>query len=218
MSKKVTALIGGLVASLALVVVTTQGCGSSSGGGDYKALCMQGCDKVISCTPDADATTVSQIRTACEANCNADTNCSNQSARVSAAKACLAMSDCAAFESCGATIPACQSTTGTGGSTGAGGSGTGGSGTGGSGTGGSGTGTGGTSGGGWTCEDQPGQGCTCLQDPSGSLTSCPSSYTCCFTSTISGVFNCSCTTPMAPATCAQVVSALGGTMTAHCPQ
>jgi hypothetical protein len=217
MSKKVTALIGGLVASLALVVVATQGCGSSSGSGDYKAICMQGCDKVISCTPDADAATITQLRTSCEASCNQQ--CSNQSARVTAGKACLAMSDCMAFETCGATtIPACQMTTGTGGSTGAGGSGTGGSGTGGSGTGGSGTGTGGTSGGGWTCEDQPGQGCTCLQDPSGSLTSCPSSYTCCFTSTISGVFNCSCTNPTAPATCAQVVSALGGTQTSHCPQ
>jgi hypothetical protein len=215
MSKKVTALIGGLVASLALVVVATQGCGSSGGSGDYKALCMQGCDKVVSCTPDADATTVSQLRTACNANCNADTNCSNQSARVSAAKACLAMSDCAAFEACGATIPACQTTTGTGGSgTGAGGSG--GSGTGGSGTGGSGTGTGGTSGGAWTCTDD-GTSCTCNQAGGGTLTTCPTSYNCCVMYAAGGYNACSCTT-LAAAQCTTIVTTLGGTKVSRCPQ
>lgn len=207
MSKKLTGLIAGLVASLAFVVGTMQGCGGSSGGSDFKSLCNQGCDKAASCQGDADATTIAQFKMQCQASCNAQpTNCTNESARVSAAKACLAMSDCTAAGECALGIPPCQN--GTGGTTGSGGGG---------GAGGT-TGTGGTSGGAWTCMDQPGQGCTCIQDPSGNLTSCPSSYTCCFTATIQGIPTCNCTTPPTGVTCAQIAGAATGAVVGHCPQ
>jgi len=128
MSKKWMALFAGVVGSLAFVTGTMQGCGSSGGSGsDFKSLCNQGCDMIASCAGDADAATISQLKTQCHATCDAEpTNCSNNDDRVSAAKACLATSNC------NCNIPPCQSTTGTGGSTGAGGT----------------TGTGGTTGGG----------------------------------------------------------------------
>src|SRR4029077_17533233 len=103
---------------------------------------------------------------------------------------------------CEAGIPACQSTTGTGGTSGTGGS----------------TGSGGSSGGGWTCEDQPAQGttpgvCVCLQMTGGTLSTCPSTYDCCFTFVTQGTTSCSCTTTAGTgATCAQLASALGGTV------
>ncbi len=67
MSKHLTALIVGSVASLALVVGTMQGCGGGSGSNNT-ALCEQGCDKLIACTPNPTAIEM-QALAACKPNC-----------------------------------------------------------------------------------------------------------------------------------------------------
>jgi hypothetical protein len=139
----------------------------------------------------------------------ANAHCTNEAAIASKAQECLNMQDCTAAATCAGTIPACQT------STGSGGSGTGGT----TGTGGG----GGTSGGAWTCQDQPAQGnnpavCVCIQSPEGTLSSCPSTETCCFTLDLQGTATCTCTTPPQGATCAQLAAAATGTVVSHCPQ
>ena len=190
MSKKLTVLIAGVVVSLALVAGTMQGCGSSSSGSSNTALCQQACDKVLMCTPDA-GTVGMMADTMCKANCASqvsNTHCSNETAIANAVKACLAM-PCDQLAACEATIPACQSTTG----------------------------TGGTSGGGWTCQDD-GQVCVCLQMTGGNIATCPSTYDCCFLFTTQGTTSCSCTsTAGTGATCPQLAQALMGTVKASCP-
>jgi hypothetical protein len=124
MSRQVTALIVGVIASLALVAGTMQGCGSSSSGGNNVALCQQACDKALECTPDA-GSEGQAIATQCKQNCSTQTStthCSNETAIANAFKACLPMA-CSAYLSCLGTIPACQQTTGAGGSGGSTGSG-----------------------------------------------------------------------------------------------
>jgi hypothetical protein len=207
MSKKVTVTIAGLVASLAVMVGTMQGCGSSGSGSNYQGLCDQACDRIGACSADAGSTF---DVAGCKADCTAQSklHCTNEAAISSKIQECLGMSDCTAAGLCAGTIPDCVMG-GTGGTTGTAGGG------GSTGTGGA----GGTSGGGWTCEDQPSSGaCVCLQDPSGSLTACPSSYTCCFTSNLGGTPNCSCTTVPQGVTCAQIVQAAAGAQVSHCPQ
>ena len=124
MSRKLTALIVGVFASLALAAGTMQGCSSSgSNSGDDVALCQKVCDKALECTPDA-GSIGQQALTQCKQNCTTQVpqqHCSNESAIRSAINACLPMS-CDGFLSCAQSVPACQSTTGTGGSGGAGGS------------------------------------------------------------------------------------------------
>ena len=128
MSRKLTALIVGVFASLALAAGTMQGCSSSgSNSGDDVALCQKVCDKALECTPDA-GSIGQQALTQCKQNCTTQVpnqHCSNESAIRSAINACLPMS-CDGFLSCAQSVPACQSTTGTGGgggSTGGGGAG-----------------------------------------------------------------------------------------------
>jgi hypothetical protein len=58
--------------------------------------------------------------------------CTNQSAIINAANACLAMSDCNAFLACVVSVPHCEGGSGTGGSSGGGQGGSAGGGTGGS--------------------------------------------------------------------------------------
>jgi hypothetical protein len=117
MSRKLTAMIVGLFASVALAAGTMQGCGSSSSSGDNVALCQKTCDKALECTPDA-GSIGQQAATQCKMNCTTqvpNTHCSNESAIASALNACLPMA-CDAYLNClTTTVPDCQSTTGTGG-------------------------------------------------------------------------------------------------------
>ena len=124
MSRKLTALIIGVAASLALLAGTMQGCGSSSSGsGSDIALCEQVCDKALGCAPDA-GTAEMQAATLCKQNCPstvaASQSCSNHAARVSAFRTCVGM-DCAGYAACLSSVPDC--TGGTGGSSGTGGAG-----------------------------------------------------------------------------------------------
>jgi hypothetical protein len=126
MSTKLTAVISGALAALALAAGSTQGCGSDNGNNPV-ALCEKACDKGLMCTPDAGAAG-QQAAMICRQNCATqvpNANCSNASAITNAINACLAM-DCAAYLACLPTVPPCQSATGgggAGGSTGAGGAG-----------------------------------------------------------------------------------------------
>jgi len=107
MSKKLSVLIAGVVVSLAFAVGTMQGCGSSSSSGNT-ALCMQACDKILSCTPDAGSVEM-MAATMCKANCSStvsNTHCSNEAAIASAVQACLNM-PCDQLATCEAGIPAC---------------------------------------------------------------------------------------------------------------
>src|SRR5262245_4753632 len=147
MSTKLKALLVGVFASLALVAGTMQGCG---GSGDNVALCQQACDKALSCIPDAGAAG-QQAATECKQRCATTvptTHCSNEAEIASAARACLQLA-CDAYLNC--SVPACQSTSGTGGSGGNGGTSGGG-------------GTGGSSG--WTCLESA-DGCACAPGASG---------------------------------------------------
>lgn len=124
MSRKLTALIVGILASLALAAGAMQGCSSGSNSGDDVALCQKVCDKALECTPDA-GSIGQQALTQCKQNCTTQVpqqHCSNESAIRSAINSCLPMA-CDAFLTCAQSVPACQSTTGTGGSSGSGGAG-----------------------------------------------------------------------------------------------
>ena len=127
MSRKLSALIVGAIASLALLAGTMQGCGSSSSSNNYTALCEQSCDKAAMCFPDSGITATQCKQQLCTSQ-TGTTTCSNASAIATAYQRCLSM-DCAAFQSCIENdIPDCQTTTGTGGTSGGGGtSGSGGS-------------------------------------------------------------------------------------------
>src|SRR5882724_2206697 len=123
---------------LAATAVTATGCGSSSStpASELAGLCDQSCNKVVQCIGDAGAF-ADQILANCKASCTSPDGgtqtCTNAAALVPAAKACLAMSDCAAFEACAQSLPACQTgTSGTGGSSGGGQGGSSGGGQGGS--------------------------------------------------------------------------------------
>src|SRR5262245_28496877 len=109
MSHKLTALIVGVFASLAVVAGTMQGCGSDNGASSNVALCERTCDKVLMCTPDAGAAG-EQLRTTCKQNCATqvpNTHCTNESAIASAFNNCLGM-DCEGYLACLPTVPACQ--------------------------------------------------------------------------------------------------------------
>ena len=89
MSRKLTALIVGVVASLALLAGSMQGCGSSSSGTSNVALCEMVCDKGLACTPDA-GTEGQQALMICKQNCASQvptTTCTNASAIASAIQA-----------------------------------------------------------------------------------------------------------------------------------
>ncbi len=90
---------------------------------DAKALCVQGCDKLVSCNPQLQGF-VGSCKTRCEQPAEGASNqrCANEAAIVSKYKECLSTA-CPQFEGCLGAIPACQgnSTSGTGGTTGAGG-------------------------------------------------------------------------------------------------
>jgi hypothetical protein len=110
--------LGGLW--LVAATITSQGCGSSGNTSDVTALCNQGCAKSAQCFGgDAGGIDVSAT---CKANCMSQSaaTCTNQSAIITAANACLAMSDCNAFLTCVISVPKCQGGSGTGGSTGGG--------------------------------------------------------------------------------------------------
>jgi len=130
MSRKLTALIVGVVASLAVMAGTIQGCGSSNNGTSNVALCEMVCDKGLACTPDA-GSEGQQALAICKQNCASQvptTTCTNASAISSAIQACLPMA-CGAYVECLGTVPACQTGTGgNGGNGGNGGSGAGGAG------------------------------------------------------------------------------------------
>lgn len=127
MSKKWTAIVGGMLLVVAFLAGTTQGCGSSRD--NAVDLCNQGCDKFGMCFTDP-APTAAQIQQ-CKAGCSSQVGsgggatCTNEAAIVSAYKSCLGMS-CETFLSCLDTIPECQggaAGSGGGGSTGQGGGG-----------------------------------------------------------------------------------------------
>src|SRR5262245_14628238 len=125
MSNKLTALIVGVFATLALAAGTMQGCGSDNGSGSNVALCERVCDKSLTCTPDAGAAG-EQARTMCKQNCATQvstTHCTNESAIASTLNGCLDMA-CDPYVTCLLTVPACQGgTAGTNGGGGAGGGG-----------------------------------------------------------------------------------------------
>ena len=122
MFRKLSALIVGAVGSLALLVGAMQGCGSSSSGNNYTALCQQSCDKFAMCVPDS-GVTAAQCKQACTSSQTGTSTCSNASAISTAYQRCLSM-DCAGFPSCIQNdIPDCQTTSGTGGGGGTTGSG-----------------------------------------------------------------------------------------------
>jgi len=194
MFKKLTALVVGVFASLALVAGIMQGCGGGSGG-DFQSVCMKACERAAACTPDAGASDVMTCKTGCS-----QIHCTNEAAITAKAQECLNMSDCAAADACGQTIPACQIGTGTGGNGGTmGGGGTGG-------------------GSGWTCQDDTQNGaCACANAPGGPLTACPSKYNSCFTVAGQGSQGCICSTADTLADCTTVIAGLGGTKVATCP-
>ena len=119
MSRKLSVVLVGVFASVAVAAGFMQGCGGGSSSSSNVAVCQKVCDKALECVPDA-GSIGQQAHSDCLARCSAagSTTCSNESAIVSAANACLAMS-CDAFLTC--QVPACERTTGTGGSTGTGG-------------------------------------------------------------------------------------------------
>jgi hypothetical protein len=200
MSRKLTSLIVGLVASLAFVASAMQGCGGSSSSSNQD-VCDQACDRALACTPDAGAIG-QQANTVCKNSCASLPQCSNEAAIKSKIQSCLAMQDCAAVLACRLTVPECVSTTGTGGTTGAGGT------TGSGGTGGSGS--------GWTCAEASGA-CSCAPTAGGALASCAGTYNCCV-SIVSGATQvCSCSNVTATADCTAIVSGLNGTKVGSCP-
>lgn len=118
MSNKLTALVGGMLLVVAFLAGTTQGCGGGDGGNNYADICNRGCDKFAMCYPEA-AAFVTQCKSGCTSMGQGTTTCTNQTAIVNAAKACLDV-PCAQLEACQDGIPDCV--TGAGGSTGGGGS------------------------------------------------------------------------------------------------
>src|SRR5262245_50982167 len=107
MSRKLTMLIVGIAASLALAAGTMQGCGSSSSGSDNVALCQMACDKALACTPDAgpdEQAAAMTCRNGCPAQV-ANVHCSNEAAIATAFRGCLSM-ECSAYLSCLTTVPA----------------------------------------------------------------------------------------------------------------
>lgn len=105
-------ILGRSLLALGFVVAAVQSCGGGSSS-NMAALCNQVCNKGVVC--EADGGTEPPASTAqCMASCM-NQNCSNESQRVTAENNCLAMSACPAFVACEATIPPCQSTTGSGG-------------------------------------------------------------------------------------------------------
>jgi hypothetical protein len=110
--------LSGLLMAVATMFLS-QSCSSSSGGASQiSSLCDQGCAKAAACSADSGVPiTTASCKSSCLASATNDGGtCSNQSAIVAAAQACLAMSDCTAYITCVATtIPPCN-----GGSTGGG--------------------------------------------------------------------------------------------------
>jgi hypothetical protein len=121
MSNKVTALVGSMLLVVAFLAGTTQGCGSSSGSDSPIDLCNRGCDKYVMCNPE-DQAFLAQCKSLCSSSApGSGQTCTNQTAIVNAAKACLNAS-CADFDGCQESIPECQGGTGGGGTTGGAGS------------------------------------------------------------------------------------------------
>ena len=116
MSRKLSVVLVGVFASVALAAGFMQGCGGGSSSNSNVALCDKVCDKALECAPDA-GQIGQQAHGDCIARCAAagHTTCSNESEIVSAANACLALS-CDQISTC--RVPDCQTTTGTGGTTG----------------------------------------------------------------------------------------------------
>ena len=205
MSRKLTVLVVGVVGLFALAVGTMQGCGSSSGGSSNADLCKKICEKNTMCTPDAGATDTMQCETLCNSQ-SANVHCSNQAAIASAINTCVGM-DCTAALDClnNGSVPDCQQTTGGGGNGGTSGGG----------------GAGGSSGSAWSCQDDPANGgCGCaMAAGAGNLTSCPTTYNCCFTLPAQGTApqTCLCSTATTTADCTTAAGALGGTKVTRCP-
>ena len=192
MSKKAISVVGGTVFLAGFALAAFQGCGGG-GSTDYAALCQKTCQKEATCY--GDSSLASECTSTCTTQANQMGTCTNASTITSDVNACLAMSDCTAFQNCLDNVPDCAggTTTGTGGSSGTGGTtstGTGGStGAGGStstGTGGStgtGTGTGGTSGTTASCSICDKAQTCCLaviaSEPGGSASDCSFSNATC---------------------------------------
>ncbi|HXU06896.1 MAG TPA: hypothetical protein VN903_38350 [Polyangia bacterium] len=203
MSRKLTALLVGLFGSLAVAAGVMQGCGGGSASGDAVSLCQQGCDKILACAPDA-GPDAQQRAVQCKQGCTqlGNGHCSNEAEIASATRSCLQLA-CDAYMEC--SVPLCQSTTGTGGTTGGGGNG---------GTSGGG-GAGGSSGGGWTCVETT-DGCACSPGAGGGQSSCTGTYTCCVRFTSNGTDACTCSNVTA-SQCTASAGALNGTTVASCP-
>jgi collagen type VII alpha len=145
MIKRFTAVTGGSLLALALVVAGAQGCGSDNKAGTgqtgtggtggshttggagttgstIQQLCDQACTKVGTCYADA-GIPVDDIVATCKSSCTANaeptngTTCTNASAIIAAEQACLNKS-CDQLQACFDAVPACEGgSTGTGGST-----------------------------------------------------------------------------------------------------
>jgi hypothetical protein len=205
MSRKITALIAGVVVSMAFLAGTMQGCGGGSGSG-FSATCNAGCDKLMACLADAGTSAEQQVA-ACRASCNSTTqaHCTNEAAITAAIKSCTAMADCTAALTCAATIPDCQTSTGTAGTTGSAGT-----------SGGGGRGGTGGSGSGWSCQME-GDACACAPLAGGPLATC-GSYTCCVSFVLQGTTQQACACQNAAAAdCTAVATGLSGTKVATCP-
>ena len=200
MSRKLTALIVGVVASLAFVAGTMQGCGRSSSNSNQD-LCNQACDRALACTPDA-GSVGEQANALCKNSCAVPSAVLERGGDQEQDSECLAMQDCTAVLACRETVPDCLSTTGTGGTTGAGGT----------------TGSGGTGGAGRRLDLHESAGaCSCAPTAGGTVTSCAGTYNCCV-SVVSGTTQvCSCSNVAATADCTAIVSGLNGTKVGSCP-
>jgi hypothetical protein len=212
MSKRLATILGGVVLALGLFAGGIQGCG---GGGGTKALCDDFCNKGVSCIPDASAAMTDPILAQCKQTCttNTGTQCTNSSAIIAAAKACLDVT-CDQLEACSETIPECQ---GGGGGSG-GGSGSGGaSGTGGTNGSGGTNGTGGSGGtGAWSCAEDLTSGCGCTRSSGGTQTTCAGTWSCCSLSGSGASETCICSN-LATDPCNSFVSGGNGTKVSTCP-
>jgi hypothetical protein len=142
------------VVVLAVLVVgfaftAMHGCGGDSS--DKTSVCMKSCAKINECL---------SMTNDCAAECANLPTCTNESQIISAANNCVGMA-CPAAAGCLATVPTCQTGTGTGGTTGNAGTSGGGAGT---------TGSGGTTGGGGCASCVKFQACCLAASPASCTT------------------------------------------------
>ena len=97
---------GRLALVLGLLAGAAAGCGG--GGANSQKLCEEACDRALSCARGGDGPAPEGLAE-CKQRCLGDSaaECSNDSARISAAQACLTMT-CDELLACATSIPACE--------------------------------------------------------------------------------------------------------------